>query len=525
MEATGKETLIHLSATALAAMIARGDISSVEAVEAYIERIERVNPDLNAVVVKRYEAARAEARTADALRFQGGELPPLHGVPLTIKESLDLEGTPSTFGLPSRASILATRDDPYVARIRAAGAIILGKTNVSQLLLYTESDNPVYGRSNNPWNLTRTPGGSSGGQAAIIAAGGSSLGLGTDIGGSLRYPAAFSGVASLKPTAGRTPDPGRYSVPLGQRAVVSQVGVLARRVEDIALGLEIINGGRYPSVEPPMPLGDPASVDVSHLRVGYYIEDGTFQVAPAVRRAVLDAVGMIRSAGAQVQEWAPPDARLGQDIFLRALGADGGRGIRQFAGHDKRDPRIATLELVARRSRPTLSVLRGVLKTLGQPSLADQLRNFGYKHTHDYWQLIEMQMAYQQRFRDALDQAEGGPLDVLLCPAVSLPAWTHGAARELVTAGAYANVYNTLGYPTGVVQLTRVRADEEGGRQPSRDVVEETARKIEQGSAGLPIGVQIVARPWREHIALAVMSAIEQVAGTRDDYPAIAPLE
>ena len=143
---------------------------------------------------------------------------------------------------------------------------MLFRSNVSQLLLFSESDNPVYGRTNNPWNLARTSGGSSGGQAAIIAAGGSPLGLGTDIGGSLRYPAAFCGIASFKPTAGRTPDPGRYSVPIGQRAVVSQVGVLARRVEDIALGLEIINGGRNPNVEPPMPLGDPATVDVTQLR-------------------------------------------------------------------------------------------------------------------------------------------------------------------------------------------------------------------------------------------------------------------
>ena len=525
MEATGKDTLTHLSATTLAALITRGDISSVEAVEAYIERIERVNPSLNAVVVKRYEAARAEAQAADERIKQGGDLPPLHGVPITIKESLDLAGTPSTFGLPSRASILATHDDPYVARIRGAGAIILGKTNVSQLLLFTESDNPVYGRSNNPWNLARTPGGSSGGQAAIIAAGGSSLGLGTDIGGSLRYPAAFSGVTSFKPTSGRTPDPGRYSVPIGQRAVVSQVGVLARHVEDIALGLEIINGGRNPTVEPPLPLGNPTSVDVANLRIGYYIDDGTFKVAPAVRRAVLEAAEIMRGAGAQVSEWTPPDARLGQDIFLRALGADGGHGIRQFAGRDKRDPRIATLELFVRRSRPTLSVLQSLLKALGQTSLADQLRNFGYRHTHDYWQLIETQMAYQQRFQEALDQAEGGPLDILLCPVVSLPAWTHGAARELVTAGAYANLYNTLGYPTGVVQFTRVHPDEEVGRQPSRDIVEETARKIEQGSAGLPIGVQVVARPWREHVALAVMSAIERVASMHDDYPGIAPPE
>ncbi len=199
MATTRQEALTSLSATELATMIACGDLSSVEAVEAHIERIERVNPGLNAVVVKRYDAARAEARQADERRANGEVLGPLHGVPITIKESLDLIDTPSTFGLQSRGSILARQDDLYVARMRKAGAIILGKTNVAQLLYYIESDNPVYGRTNNPWNLDRSPGGSSGGQAAIIAAGGSPMGLGTDIGGSIRVPATFCGIAGLKP--------------------------------------------------------------------------------------------------------------------------------------------------------------------------------------------------------------------------------------------------------------------------------------------------------------------------------------
>lgn len=522
MDATSKQPLTALSATALAALLARGDISSVDAVEAHIKRIERVNPGLNAVVVKRYEVARAEARAADERFKQGRDLGPLHGVPITIKESLDLEGTPSTFGLPSRASILATRDDPYVARMRAAGAIILGKTNVAQLLLTTESNNPVHGRTNNPWNLTRTCGGSSGGQAAIIAAGGSPLGMGTDIGGSVRTPAAFCGITGFKPTMGRTPDPGRYSVPIGQRAIVSQVGVMARRVEDIALGLEIINGGRNPTVEPPMPLSDPAAVDIAQLRVGYSIDDGTFHVAPATRRAVLEAVEILRGCAVQVSEWKLPDANLAQDIFMGALGADGGRGIHQFLGKGQRDPSIAMLELMSGRSRLTLSALAGLLRLVGQRGLAAPLHTMGHKDTYHYWKLVEMQMEYQQHFLEAMNRADGGPFDVLLGPASALPAWTHGSSRELVTGGAYTNLYNVLGYPAGVMQLTRVRADEEVGRQPSRDIVEETARKVEQNSAGLPIGVQVVARPWREHVALAVMRAIEQVASTREGYPGIA---
>jgi fatty acid amide hydrolase len=522
METTTSETLTSLSAVELAAMIARGDISAAEAVEVHIERIERVNPAINAVVVKRYDAARAEAKAADERRARGEPLGPLHGVPITIKESLDLVDTPSTFGLPSRVSLLARQDNLHVARIRAAGAIILGKTNVSQLLLYPESDNPVYGRTNNPRNLARTPGGSSGGQAAIIAAGGSPLGLGTDIGGSIRVPATFCGTAGMKPTAGRTPDSGRYSISFGQRAIVSQVGVLARTVDDVALGLEVINGGRTPDVEPPMPLGDPVKVDVSQLRVAYYTDDGTFKVAPAVRRAVIEAADILRSKGAQVTEWQPPEVSRAVEIFFGIFSADRGRIGCSILGRDKRDPRIATLLLLAQRSRPTLVMISDLLKLLGQRGMAGLLHNFGHRDTVHYWQLVEAQEDYQFRFLDALDHDKGGPFDVILCPACALPAFPHGASRDLVTAGGYAILYNVLGYPTGIVPFTRVRDDEEVQRQPSRDLMELAAYKAEIGSVGLPIGVQVVARSWREHVALAAMHAIEEVACTHEDYPGIA---
>jgi fatty acid amide hydrolase len=302
----GANDVTALSASEQARLIRNGEVSSLEVVNAHIERIEAVNPALNAVVVKRYEAAREEASEADRQRANGAPMGALHGVPITIKECLDLAGTPSTFGLPSRANVMMERDDAYVARMRAAGTIVLGKTNVAQLLMYFESDNPVYGRTSNPWDLSRTCGGSSGGEAAIIASGGSPLGLGTDIGGSVRTPAAFCGIASIKPTAGRLPDAGRFSSPFGQRAIVSQVGVLAREVADVRLGLEIANGGDNPAVEPPMPLGDAGEVDISRLRVAVYVDDGIFPVAPAVRRAVHEAAAMLSSAGATVCAWQPP---------------------------------------------------------------------------------------------------------------------------------------------------------------------------------------------------------------------------
>jgi fatty acid amide hydrolase len=303
---------------------------------------------------------------------------------------------------------------------------------------------------------------------------------------------------------------------------VSQVGLLARQVDDVALGMEIINGGRNPSGEPPVPLGDPGTVDVSQLRVAYYVDDGTFKVAPAVGRAVLEAAGILRNFGAQVTAWSPPNVQHALDLFYGIMSADGGRGLLQALGKNKRDPHLKTLLFMGQRSRLTLSVIEGLLRLFGQQGMTVSIRNFGHRDTQHYWQLVEAQMEYQRRFLDALDNDEGGPFDLILCPACSLPAFTHGSTSNLILAGGYTALYNVLGYPTGIVPVTHVRSDEEVGRTPSRDIVEETARKVELASSGLPVGVQVVARPWREHVALAAMRSIEEVVRARSDFPEIA---
>lgn len=237
-------SLLTLGAWDIAQRIKAGDLSAREVVEEHIRRIEDVNPRLNAVVVPLFDRALGEAAAADAACARGEPLGPLHGVPITIKEQFLVAGTPTTAGLPSRVGHRAMSDGPLVGRLREAGAIVLGKTNVSQLMIYHESDNPVYGRTNNPWSLERAPGGSSGGEAAIIAAGGSTLGLGSDFGGSIRVPAHFCGLHGLRPTAGRLTN---LDTPVefftGQEAIMPQTGPMARTVEDLALAMKVLTAG------------------------------------------------------------------------------------------------------------------------------------------------------------------------------------------------------------------------------------------------------------------------------------------
>ena len=503
--------ITQLGASELAGRIARGELTSVAVVEAHIQRIEQVNPKLNALVVKRFVQARAEARAADEQLARGEPVGPLHGVPVTIKECLDVTDLPSTFGLRSRLAHRAAQDDWAVARLRAAGAIVLGKTNVAQSLIYPESDNPVYGRSNNPWDLQRTPGGSSGGEAAIIAVGGSPLGLGTDIGGSVRIPAAFSGIASFKPTAGRADDSGRFSVPAGQRAVVSQIGPLARRVEDLALALRLINGANPQAVPA---LADYRSVAISTLRIGYYSFDGTLRSAPAVERAVREAAALLREAGAEVVEWTPPAIDEAEHLYYALLTADAGAGLKRSWRGNPVSPLASALPTVAGMPAVLRWLLRKLLARLGQSRAAGMLGHFGFTSADQYWTLVEQQLDYQARFAAALDQAG---LDVILCPVCPLPAYTHGASKDLGTGGGYCIVYNLLGYPAGVLPVTKVQAGEESNRQVSRDTAEKVAAKVERGSSGLPVAVQVVARPWREHVSLAVMATLESSVRARGE--------
>lgn len=510
----------RLGAAELAALIASGEASSVAVVEAHIARLRQVHGTLNAMVAPRFDAARMEAHAADARQRSGAPLGPLHGVPCTIKDCLDLEGSPSTYGLESRAGHRALQDQTHVALLRAAGAIPLAKSNVAQLLLYFEADNPVYGRTRNPWNAERTCGGSSGGEGALVAVQASPLGLGNDIGGSVRVPAAFCGVTALKPTSGRCDDMSRF-MPLGQRAVPCQVGVLARSVEDVALGTGIISSAAEAQLPAVPALGDWRGVDPARLRIGWYTDDGSFAVAPAVARAVREAADMLRAAGATLVPWTPPDARAALNLFYGILGADAMQVMRKRLGRGRLEPQIRQLLALARLPRSGVRLLMGLLGAVGQHGLAANLQAFGYCSAAHYWELVEAQLDYQQRFAAALDGASGGPIDLIVCPACALPAFTHGASAQLLTAGAYSCLYNLLGYPAGVVPVTTVGESEQVGREPSGDLIQKTARKVEQGSIGLPIAVQVVARPWREHQALAAMQLLQQAARSRVGYPVL----
>src|SRR3984957_18613434 len=295
-----------LPAVEMAEQIRRKKLSPVELAEAHLAKIEKLNPRLNAFVYVDAERVRREARATEDAVMRGEALGPLHGVPISIKSCVEVAGMRFEAGTRLRAGFVGARDAPLVARLRHAGAIVLGVTNTPELLMAWETDNLLYGRTNSPWDLECTPGGSSGGEAAAIASGMSAGGVGSDGGGSIRVPAHFSGICGLKPTPGRIPSTGHFPASGGPFALIGVVGPMARTVADLKLLFEIMQGpDDGDTCAAPVPLRWPNDDEARKLRIVSFEDDGLTPVTPETRTAVCAAAEALQRAGFQVEPFRP----------------------------------------------------------------------------------------------------------------------------------------------------------------------------------------------------------------------------
>jgi amidase len=445
------------SAKEIAAAIRARSLSSREAVETSLARIERVNPALNAVVALDAERALEAADAADAAVARGTATGPFHGVPITVKDSFDTAGLVTTWGTPGRRACVPREDATAVARLRAAGAIVLGKTNTPEFTLGFESVNPVYGRTNNPYDLSRTPGGSSGGAAAIVAAGGVALELGSDTGGSIRLPAHFCGIAGIRPTPGRVSRAG-HAIGAGTAIDwLTTIGPLARRVEDLSLALGLLAGpdGRDPFLAP-VPLADPASVSLRGLRVAWFLDNGFASPDAPIVAAVETAVRVLGDAGARIVERMPSGVERTEPLFMQVFLLDGGAGIRRL--------------LDAAGTQPHESSLAG-FSAAPAMEIDERLRVVAE------WDRLRADLLGWSR-----------DWDLVVCPVNAHAALPHGTTDARMRAFSYTMTWNLAGWPGAVVRAGA-------------------------SSEGLPVGVQLVAPPWREEVALAAAAAIETALG------------
>jgi Asp-tRNA(Asn)/Glu-tRNA(Gln) amidotransferase A subunit family amidase len=466
------DDLVYSSLIDMAEGVRARKVSVVELVDAHISRIERLNPKLNALIHKDFDRARQDARMKDetgaANRARRQDAGPLRGVPLTLKSSVDVERFSCECGSLIRKGYVAQRDAPIVARLRAAGAIILGSTNVPEFLMAYETDNLLFGRTNNPWDLARTPGGSSGGEAAAIASGCSAGGVGSDGGGSIRVPAHFSGICGLKPTPGRIPATGHFPASAGPFAQLGVVGPMARTVRDVERLFEVMAG---PDPEDPcaapVPLRRWSDAEIKSLRIAYFEDNDETPVTPETAAAVCKAAESLREQGFRVEPWRPDNLNRVWQLWWNLFGRAG-----QMAFSSMLEGRDESMSPILREFRTMVAA--------EPPLTAQELLNT----------LLD---------RDAVRGAYLTKMEefpILLCPVCAIPAFRHGEREwtvqgrpvEYLRAMACSQWFNLLGNPAAVVPV---------GKSPE----------------GLPIGVQIVGRPWEEEAVLAVAAKIEEACG------------
>ncbi len=465
--------LLRASATDLAARIRRRELSSRALVEAHIARIQRVNPALNIVVRDRFESARREADEADAKVARGGELPPLHGVPCTIKEAFGLTGMPNSSGLYARRNVLADHDATTVARLRQAGAIPLGVTNISELCMWMESQNKVYGRTSNPYDARRTVGGSSGGEGASVASGCAPFGLGSDIGGSIRMPAFFNGVFGHKPTGGLVPGSGQFPMAEGASVRYLTTGPLCRRAEDLMPLLRILAGpdGLDPGCES-MLLGDPRDVAIEGLEVLSVEGNGVFAPVAPLLEAQRRVARHLERRGARVRVARVEDLRHSLDVWSAALAASEGPSFAELMGEGV--PIHAGAELLrwlTGRSHHTLPAI-GLALVEKLPAL------LGNRTAR----ALELATSLKETLA-----AEIGPRGVMLYPSYPKLAPLHGTALLPPIQFTYTAVLNILEMPATQVPLGLHR--------------------------GLPLGVQVASIGGHDHFTIAVALELERAFG------------
>jgi Asp-tRNA(Asn)/Glu-tRNA(Gln) amidotransferase A subunit family amidase len=455
------EELTSLSATELASRIRARAVSPVEAVEAYLRRIDSLNPRLNAIVTHAAEHALEQARAAESAIMRGEVEGVLLGVPLTIKDTIETRGMRTTAGSKARAGHVAQADAPSVARLRAAGAVIVGKTNTSEMALEYCADNPVFGRTNNPYDLARTPGGSSGGCAAAVAACMTAGSLGSDMTGSVRVPAHFCGVVGLRPTAGRVPSSGHCPPVVGPYSLGASLGPLARTVEDAEMLYNVLAGRTAHARSKTFD-------ELRGVRAAVFVDDSKAPVTDETREAIGRAAEALKDAGLVVVDETPPGLDVATDLWLSLFSRETQRIVcAAYKDHRDEAGRAARLILdsAACATPPTLE---GFL---------------------DAW-------CERDRLRAALlEWMEPTPL--VVTPVGAVTAFEHDAPRSFVVGDKRFGLFRAFGHAQGCNVFDLPAISVPAGR--TRE--------------GLPVGVQIIGRPFEERRVLAAARIVEAATG------------
>jgi len=450
--------LVEQKLTTLAEMIHNGSVSPVEVVQAHLQQIDKLNSRLNAIVTLAPNAL-DKARSAEQILTKGADVGVLHGLPVTIKDTIETGGLRSTSGSPTRENFVPTRDAPAVQRLKASGAIILGKTNPAEMAMDYTADNPVFGRTNNPHDPAKTPGGSSGGEAVAIATCMSPGGLGSDLAGSIRIPAHFCGMAGLKPTTGQIPGAGQYPPSIGPYSLGAVVGPMARSIEDLRLLFRVLSNSEHKPTR--------SVSDLKNVAAAWYTEDGVTPVTKETQRAVRDAAGALAEAGLRTEERRPPHVERGYDLWV---------------------------ELFSRASVVQLRGVYGGYEDRAGSFVSWRLRTADDTPSPTLDQYITSWMERDRLRAELLEWLTTTP--IIVAPVGATAAYDHDTLKVSVDgrtfgnfkAFSYSHAFNVFDLPVVCVPAG-------------------------SSSDGMPIGVQIIGRPYEEETVLTAAGIVEQALG------------
>ncbi|CAA7267413.1 unnamed protein product [Cyclocybe aegerita] len=520
-----QSVILKATATEIVSRIEKGEWTATQVLEAFIARAAYAHAKTNCLTEVMLASARQRASELDVEFAATKKLKgPLHGVPVSVKEQFEIAGVDTSVGFSQWANKPATRNADIINQLLEAGAVLYVKTNIPQTMFAFECSNPVWGCTTNPYSDAYTCGGSSGGEAALLAMDGSAVGIGTDIGGSLRIPTAYCGVYSLKPASGRVSYVGAKGPVPGFDGIVSVAGPMGRSVKDLELVSRVLFGAPSTnSVIPPVPFRE--ATLPPKLKFGYYTSDNYIKASPACKRAVLETVETLRAAGHECVEFEIPDSYIPFNLFAGITSADGYKTMLSHLGPDPKENALFLVTLGPRLPSIIRTLATWLMETLwGDKIFANTVRVTRAKTVTEYWKLLSEKGAYLRRFNEEVWEKHG--FDSIIAPVQALPQLPHGGCDNFSALAGATILYNVLDMPAGCLPVTRV--------DPSKDALTEEWTKgpglgspvLEAGiyrgkqplynpeaTKGMPVGIQLVGKKWEEEKVLAMMSVVDEALG------------
>ncbi|XP_076736381.1 vitamin D3 hydroxylase-associated protein isoform X4 [Maylandia zebra] len=502
---TDSSFILGLSLSEVTKQLKEGSLTPEDVFYSYMEKTLAVNQKLNCcteILLESLDQLTTVGSNKDGL---------LYGVPVSIKENIAFKNHDCSCGVVINLDQPAEKDSVLVQVLKKQGAIPFVKTNLPQGLLSYDCSNPIYGQTVNPHNPQKTSGGSSGGEGALIGGGGSLLGIGTDIGGSIRIPASFCGICGFKPTAGRLSSQGVRPIYRGQKTVSSSPGPMARDVDSLALCMQALLCDHMFSLDPtvpPLPFNMEIYRSSKPLRIGYLESDGYTHPSPSMARGVREVKALLEQAGHTFVPYCPLKMdEIVPELWLRGLLADGTTTLLQKLEGGPVDPCLEPQIFVYRLPKWLKKIISFFLKPVSPHTSARMSALCGVGSVPELW---KQHAAVEDYIQETIAHWRSCNIDVLLCPVIG-PAYNFLYCGKTSVNTNYTFVYNLLNFPAGVVTVSTVTAEDEEEFEHYPDKFDKVLKEAVTGGEGLPVAVQCVALPWQDELCLRLMKEVEQL--------------